>query len=360
MSSRILFLVPYPLDQSPSQRFRFEQYFKRLTESGFRYDTSSFLVSQDGNVFYRSGNILGKLWVFLKGISRRVGVLLKAQRYDFIFIHREAAPLGPPVFEWFLSQILRRRIIYDFDDAIWLTDQRNESRFLRMLKWRSKVSSICRWSYKVSCGNAYLAEFALRYNRNVVINPTTIDTSRYPSQQQANQNEEARICIGWTGSHSTLKYLELIEAVLTRLEQDHSNLIVKVIADRPPNLSNLSRVVFQQWNKETEADDLADIDIGIMPLPDDEWSKGKCGFKILQYFAMGIPAVASAVGENVNIITHGVNGFLCTDETSWYEKLTQLIRNSALRREFGRNGRKTIGQRFSMESNTANFLGLFE
>ena len=143
--------------------------------------------------------------------------------YDFVFIHREATPLGPPIFEWILAKVLKKKIIYDFDDAIWLTDRQQESVLLRIAKWRSKVGSICKWAYKVSCGNEYLCNYAALFNKNVVYNPTTIDTENlhHPSQILYPIKHPDRIRIGWTGSHSTLKYLDEIQPVLHKILNEY-------------------------------------------------------------------------------------------------------------------------------------------
>jgi glycosyltransferase involved in cell wall biosynthesis len=362
MSKRILFLVPYPLHESPSQRFRFEQYFTVLKDHGYSYTVQHFLNSNVWRAFFQSGRILAKLAALLAGLTKRVIVIFKSPMYDFVFIHREAAPLGPPVFEWLLAKIFRRKIIYDFDDAIWLTDRQHESAILRLAKWRSKVGSICKWAYKVSCGNEYLCNYAAVFNKNVVYNPTTIDTENLhhrASNLSSNQASE-RTRIGWTGSHSTLKYLDDIRPVLHKILRDDPAVEFIVIADKPSSLDVGSRVKFVRWNPESEIKDLLQFDIGIMPLPDDEWAKGKCGFKALQYMALEMPAVASPIGVNSRIIDHGVNGFLCNTPNEWEEALKSLIYDSALRKRMGLNGRKTVVDNYSVLSNSTNFLSLFE
>ena len=176
MHHKILFLVPYPLETSPSQRFRFEQYFSLLRSSGCTLTVQTFLNLGGWYISFQKGKSFLKIKVLAAGLAKRILILFKSPMYDFVFIHREAAPLGPPIFEWILAKILRKKIIYDFDDAIWLTDRQQESALFRMAKWRSKVGSICKWAYKVSCGNEYLCNYAALYNKNVVYNPTTIDT----------------------------------------------------------------------------------------------------------------------------------------------------------------------------------------
>jgi glycosyltransferase involved in cell wall biosynthesis len=361
MTHKVLFIVPYPITESPSQRFRFEQYFDLLSTHGVQFQTQSFLSSANWRLFYGPGKTLKKAAVLSYGLLRRASLLLKVHQFDFVFIHREAAPLGPPMFEWILSKVFKKKIIYDFDDAIWLTDRINEPRVLRLLKWRKKVGSICRWSYKVSCGNDFLASYARRYNANVVTNPTTIDTNdlHNPSLYSKTETKNHGPVIGWTGSHSTLKYLNDSIDVLRHIEQRFPDVKFVVIADRKPNL-HIERLHFVSWNTETEITDLMQFDIGIMPLPDDTWAKGKCGFKALQYLALKIPTVASAVGVNTKIIDHGQNGYLCTTIEEWILALTTLIENKELRKEMGERGREKIINSYSVASNSDLFLKLFE
>ena len=358
---KILFLVPYPPGESPSQRFRFEQYLDALKREGNTLRLEPFLPPHRWRLFYQRGYTRARLGMIVGGFARRIGLMLSAGRYDYVLIHREAAPVGPPVIEWFLAKVLRKKVIYDFDDAIWMTDKVSESMIERILSWRSKVSSICRWSHKVSCGNEYLRRYALRFNANAVLNPTTVDTEglHNPSRQQPAVKDSTQIVIGWTGSHSTLKYLYLLRNVLARVQQKFPETTLLVIADRPPEMQ-LPNLIFRAWSPETEISDLMTSDIGIMPLPDDEWSKGKCGFKALQYMALGLPAVASAVGVNSTIIRHMENGCLCNTEDEWVDVLGKLIANADLRKRLGRAGRQMVIDRYSVTSNCSNFLSLFE
>jgi glycosyltransferase involved in cell wall biosynthesis len=356
---QIGFLIPYPLKQAPSQRFRFEQYHSILTKSDFRYTSFPFLSGSDFQIINSRGRYALKLVILFKGFIKRLILIPLLNKFDFIFIHREATPAGPPIIEWVVAKILKKRIIYDFDDAIWLTDKTNESKIEKILRWRSKVASICKWSYKVSCGNEYLANYARQFNPNVVINPTTIDTENLHKPGVVPKENTNTITIGWTGSHSTLKYLKEIEVALQLLAKKYPHVQVLVIADRKPDLQ-IDNLVFLRWNKETEAEDLSKIDIGIMPLPDDEWSKGKCGFKALQYMAMEIPCVISPVGVNKQIIDHGVNGFLAESEQDWITHLEYLINNQSARIQLGLAGRQKVIEGYSVLSNTGNFLSLFE
>ncbi|MEM6843239.1 MAG: glycosyltransferase family 4 protein [Bacteroidota bacterium] len=352
---KLIILCPYPLAGAPSQRFRYEQYLSILEEYGYQCQILSFLDEKTNQVLYQPRRTSKKAWGIVLGYLRRLSHVWQSRQADAVFIHREATPLGPPWVEWLVAQVLRKPIIYDFDDAIWLADQSGVNRWVSRLKWRSKVRQICSWSYRVSGGNAYLANFGQQSGTVSVINPTTIDTEHYHNQLK-NQHDEP-LTIGWTGSHSTLKYLTPVTPALNLLAKSYNFRFV-VIANRPPDF-NLPNLAFIKWNKHTEIEDLLQINIGIMPLPNDPWSKGKCGFKALQYLALGIPAVVSPVGVNTKIVQPDVHGFHALTEDDWYDSLQKLLTDNSLRKKMGQAGREHVINYYSIQSNTANFLRLF-
>jgi glycosyltransferase involved in cell wall biosynthesis len=354
---KIAFVCPYPLDKAPSQRFRFEQYFQTLSEAGVQYDFYSFLSNHFWNNLYASKGILVNIRMLFAGFLKRFLLLLKISRYDYVFIHREATPIGPPVFEWLIAKVFQKKIIYDFDDAIWLTDKVRESLLERLIRFRSKVELICKWSYAVSCGNEYLCQYARLFANRVVLNPTTVDTDKLiPSELHGKKNHN-QVVIGWTGSHSTLKYLKELELVFVQLRTTYPEVKILVIADKKPQTNLQINFIF--WNGASEAEDLARIDIGVMPLPDDEWAKGKCGLKALQYMALGIPAVISPVGVNSQIVKNGVTGYLCKTPDEWIVALEKLIVDGALRHSLGVQGRAFVQDHYSVRSNKKLFLSLF-
>lgn len=353
---RIAFLVQLPKNVSPGQRFRIEQYEPLLKNSGFRLDTFSYLGKRTYTILYEPGHSLQKASGVLWGFCKRWFFLVKLSRYDYIFLQREASPLGPPIFEWMMARLFRKKLIMDFDDAIWIADGSDSSDLLRITKCFWKIKYICRWSYKISVGNTYLAEYAKRYGKDVMVIPTCVDTcNRY--NRTKNQTTD-RPVIGWTGSHSTIKYLDILYPVLQKLETVHDFEFL-VICNRPPDFK-LKSMRFLPWNEQTEIDDLLKINIGVMPLIEDLWSEGKCGFKIIQYLALGIPAVASPVGVNGQIIEPGVNGFLCVSEEEWYHALVTLITQEQTRKRMGIAGREKIVAQYSLQANADAFLGLFK
>lgn len=352
----ILFIVQYPEQVSPAQRFRFELYKKLLEENRFKVTTLPFIDKYGYSVIFKSGFFVRKIWAVLKGFLNRFKLIFNAQKYAYIFLQSGVTPIGPPVFEWILIKVLKKKIIYDLDGAIWLEKfSEKNNRLPQMLRNSDKVARICKWSYKVSCGNDYLCNYARKYNNHVVYNPTCVDTEGVHNILAS--HDVQRVTIGWTGSFSTLKYLNMLVPVLSRLQTKY-DFDIKIICNQQPAL-NLKNVKYVEWSVENEVTELSTCQIGVMPLTNDEWSKGKCGFKLIQYLALEIPAVSSAVGVNKKIIDNGVNGFLCNSEEEWYNALETLILNSELRKKMGTEGRKKIIQHYSLLSNQINFLSLF-
>ncbi|MCB2379735.1 glycosyltransferase family 4 protein [Hymenobacter sp. BT635] len=351
----ILFLVPYPPGKAPSQRFRFEQYLHFLAGAGHTYQLESFISDATWSILYKPGHTLSKALGIIGGFLRRFLLLFSVPKADFVFIHREASPIGPPIFEWLIAKVFGKRIVYDFDDAIWIPNTSAANSIVAGVKWHHKVGSISRWAYKISCGNTYLRDYARQFNSNAVVNPTTIDTVNLHNQVKDQRTD--KLVIGWTGTHSTMKYLEQVVPVLAELEQ-HYAFEFRVISNQEPQLP-LRSLSFRPWRKDTEIDDLLTFNIGLMPLEDDPWAKGKCAFKALQYMALGVPAMVSPVGMNSEVVTDGVNGYICASYQDWYQGLEKLLKDHDLRTRFGQAARATIEARFSVEANRTNFLALF-
>ncbi len=351
----VYFIVPAPLSISPGQRFRFEHYLSVLNQQNIPFGVSSFYSLSAWNTLYTSGNKTRKAWCVVSGFCRRIADLFRVRNYSHVYLYREAAPIGPPIFEWILAKLLRKKIIYDFDDAIWIPHTSTYNKAAARLKNFDKVAKICTWSYKVSVGNEYLAAFAGKYNKSVVIIPTVVDTDNIHNTIQ--QHTIGRPAIGWTGTFSTLPYLDIVMPVLTQL-QERCDFDFIVIADKDPQLP-LKNYEFVKWNRENEVSDLLRFHIGLMPLFNDEISKGKCGFKAIQYMSLGIPAVVSPVGVNSIIVENGVDGFVCDSVQDWTNSLDQLLTNASLRTVMGNAAREKIINNYSVKSSTPAFLQLF-
>ncbi len=350
---KVLLVVPYPKNEAPSQRFRFEQFMSKCDE--FEFHHKPFLDHKTWAILYKEGHTFAKAFGILNGFIRRFFLLFSLHRYSTIFIHREAAPLGPPVWEFLAAKIFRKSFIYDFDDAIWLPNTSEQNKIAALLKAHWKVKHICKWAEKVSCGNQYLQNYAAQYNSNTVFLPTTIDLTYHHLSSLKNKNEKP--IIGWTGSHSTTGYLKILIPVLEKIAQEFEYTFL-LISNQDCGFS-IPNKEFQPWSKHNEIEQLSRIDIGVMPLEDTKWEHGKCGFKALQYMALGIPCIASAVGANKEIIQSEKNGFLCQIENEWTEKISFLLENEQERTNLGLKGKQTIEAKYSLSANYNTYKKLF-
>jgi glycosyltransferase involved in cell wall biosynthesis len=354
----ILYIVHHRLNRSPGQRYRCEQYLRYLEEAGFSYTFSPIIkTSHEDYCLYQSSRITDKAFVFLKSFFRRIRDVFRAYRYDYIFIYREAFLTGSVFFERLLKWS-GAKIILDFDDAIWLPDISEANKKLSFLKRPGKINDIINLSDIVIVGNEYLRQYASRMNPNTVIFPSTIDLDYYqyvPKKTTENQT----IVIGWSGSHTTIKHFETIVPVLKMIKQKFGeDVVFKVYGDKNYHNEELN-ITGIQWSHETEVDVISSFDIGIMPLPNDQWSQGKCAMKGLQYMGLGIPAVLAPVGMNKDVIQHGVNGFLASSEDDWMNCLSELVKSKELRLKLGKNGRLTVEQKFSCQQLHDRYVDIF-
>lgn len=340
---RLLALVPYPYDRAPGQRYRIEQWAPSLAQFGVDVAFESFRCSELHELLCKPGNSLRKVKLTTQAIGRRLKVLRQLHNYDLVYIYNEVALLGPAFAEHYISS-KRIPFVFDFDDAIFLhyTYISPVNRYLRLLKFPGKTGSICRKASHVIVGNSYLADYASMFNSNVTIVPSTVDTDSYTLA--VSQNNEVPV-IAWTGSYSTVQYLDTLRPVLQKLANTQK-FKLRVIGVPDYRIEGVD-VEAIPWTSETEVADLRGIDIGVMPMPEDDWTRGKCGMKALQFMALGIPTVCAPVGVNSTIIRHRENGLLASTDDDWTESLTRLLTSPTLRDELGRQGRSTIEANYS-------------
>ena len=354
---RILFIAAHRPDRSPSQRYRFEQFAPYWAKHGVQVEYAWIIDEEDDKVFYSPGKILAKARIFKKSLKLRAEHVRSAKEFDVVVIQREALMTGSIRYERAFANS-GVPLIYDFDDAIWHMDVSEANRKLKWLKDPGKVPKIIALAHHVIAGNHYLADFAKRFNKRVEVIPTVIDTERYVPRPAAPRSD-GKVVIGWTGSLTSVAHLQLAFPMLRDLQAALGDkLIFRVISDRDLEAPGLN-VDNVRWNAATEAEDLAAIDIGIMPLPDNEWSRGKCGFKGLQYMGMGKAVVLSRVGVNSTIVQDGVNGFLAASDEEWKEKLSKLIADADLRQRLGQAARKTVEEKYSVIAWRDRYLALF-
>ncbi|MFN8285105.1 MAG: glycosyltransferase family 4 protein [Chitinophagales bacterium] len=354
---KILYIVQHRFNRSPGQRYRCEQYIKMLEKNGFSCTYSPIITNEEEDKsLYQSRSLFAKGTIFLKAIYRRLKDVIRASQYDIVFVYREAFMTGSLFFEKRLKAA-GAKLVYDFDDAIWLPDVSEVNKSLAWLKRPGKTADIAALSDLVIVGNTYLASYATNYNKNTVVFPSTIDMDYYrlPSGNRPYFNT-GKVVIGWSGSHTTIKHFETILPVFEALRKKYGERIHFVVYGDPHYTNDALAIEALPWSHESEVDVIASFDIGIMPLPDNEWSKGKCAMKGLQYMGLSVPAVMSPVGMNTDVVQDGVNGFLAAEQEEWIEKLSLLIDNTELRKRIGAEGRKTVEEKFSVQALESRYL----
>ncbi len=310
-----------------------------LQDEGIEVTFLPFLSQRGMDVLYGAGHRCVKLCETLRGYARRLHELARLHDFAVAFVFREAALLGP---SWLERVIVRGvPLVFDFDDAIYLRATSGVNGVAKFLKHPGKVAAICKLARHVTVGNEHLARFASAHCSAVTVIPPTVDTRFYvPRERPPN----ARPVVGWTGSVTTAPYLRAIAPALRRLREriDYDLRVIGATVEIPGVRSQ--QLV---WSAETEVEDLRPVDVGLMPLPDDEWARGKCGMKAIQYMALGIPAIVSPVGVNATLVAHGIDGFHARSEGDWIDRIEHLLRDAPLRRRMGSEGRRKVEASYS-------------
>lgn len=351
-SLRMRALATNPVDGA-STRFRVEQWRSHLHEEGIDLELEPFYPSAASQVVYQDGHTIAKLGHFIKGAARRLDVLRRLPEIaDILFVHREIFPLGWPLL---LNRLERfpGAIIYDYDDALFVEQRRGRG----LLGWLERLdapSRLMRVSDVVLAGSPFLAGYARRYSDRVTLLPTCIDTDRFRPGEAPRSRD--RCVVGWIGSHSTAKYLDSIVPALERAAESAS-FEVYVVGSPTPIRTRAFPVVRASWELEREVEDFQRCDIGVYPLWDDEWCRGKCGFKAIQFMSCGVPVIAAPIGVTRDIIDAGHNGVLASSAEEWATALVRLISDPGLRHSLGQAGRQTIEQRYSLRAQAPTFTG---
>ncbi len=353
-AKKLLVICPHPENVAPGQRLKYEQYFSYFREHNIEVEVSPFMSQRFQNIVYKKGHFFEKVLWTIAGYFRRVYDLFRLPFYDGVYIFLWVTPFGLPFFE-FLYTLFNKRIVYDIDDLVFLAPASKANKLIASLKGKGKPAFLMKKALHVITCTPYLTSFAKKYNSNVTDISSTINTETYIPKMEYEKKEN--LVLGWSGSHSTVKYLYLLKDVLLEINKLHPFKLL-VIGSTDFQIEGLD-IECRNWKSETEVSDLKEIDIGLYPLPlDEEWVMGKSGLKALQYMALGIPTIATAIGANYRVIENDLSGYLVTSPDQWKEKIITLMTNPAQRKNLGLNGRKRVEEYYSIKANRNTYLNI--
>jgi glycosyltransferase involved in cell wall biosynthesis len=342
----VLALSPVP-EEAASARFRVYQYERALARDGIQLTVRPFATTELFRILYQPGRYLTKATLSLRQGLAFWRVFARRRDFDVFLVHREVLPVGPPVVERALARLPRRAVVYDFDDAIYLPNVSEANRIVGLLKWPSKVPVVIRLSHGVVAGNEYLARYARVFNPAVTVIPTCVDPAVFVPRDGG--AADGRPVVGWIGSPTTRRYLLTLREVLAELARSHRFILRVAGAGRPIEIPGV-HVEELPWSLDREVQLFNQCHVGLYPLPDDEWTRGKCGFKAIQFMACGVPVVASPVGVNRELIRDGENGFLADGPADWAARLEALFADAGLRDRLARAGRETVVKGYSVNA----------
>lgn len=365
---KVLFLTRYPIEGA-SSRYRVYQYLDALQKLGVQSKVSSFMEKRMYQLVFSPKGRFRKLIFAVLAVLRRLWVVLFAWRYDLVVMQRELLPFGPPLLERFIK-LMGIPLVFDYDDALFVHKDSKYNQLASKLRRPEKTIEIFSLVNAVSAGNQYLAEAAKPYCKHSYCVEVAEDTDRIPlrdynQNNQSNQNhdqsyqQKALVVIGWLGSKSTEKYLELIKPALEELFSTNENLQMKVIGGGDFRLDS-TEVVHVDWALDSEVSELLGFDIGLMPLPLEEWSEGKSGGKARTYMAAGVVPVCTGIGYNLELIDQERTGYLVKSTEEWLSALVRLVQSAGLRQKIGLAARQEVINRFSVQGQAKKLKDIFD
>lgn len=354
---KIYVICPFPQGEAAGQRLKYEQYFKDWEKTGFEITVSCFMDSSLWNIVYKKGNFFAKTLGVIRGLHRRFIDLFRVHNYDIVYVFMWGTPLGSSLYERVL-RFLSKSLIYDIEDNVMKQQVNSLNPITRLLRGNGKTKFLLKTADHVITSSPFLNDYALGLNSKKAATyiSSSIDVSRFvPSNNYLNTKLPV---LGWTGTFSSKEYLDLISPSLLKLAKK-ANFKLRVIGNFDYTLAGIETETIQ-WTKEHEVRDLQGIDIGLYPLPQNEWVLGKSGLKALQYMAFGLPTVATNIGTTPRIIQDMDNGILVSSEDEWVDSLERLINDPSLRKKLGEKARQTVVNKYSTNVISSQYLNILD
>ena len=357
-------MAAYP-ERSGATRFRLTQMLPYLKARGWDVRFEPFFEDDFFSGFYAKGNRFQKAKYLASRSARRIVSAVGASGIDAVFIQREAALVGPAYTEFILGSLKGLPIIFDFDDAIWHLDLPRSTHPIaaRLLKDPSKCWYTMRHAAGIVAGSNYLARRAREVNPRVQVVPTVVSSATWtplPGRFEGEFLAEGAPRIGWVGSHSTAHQLELVEPALRQLRAEGHDFEIHVVGAGDDFALDTVEVQSQPWKLDEEIQEFQRIDIGLAPMHSEPVYEGKCGFKQLQFMAVGVPCVSSCVGGARDFVVDGENGLVARRTEDWYRNLKALLESPELRQRLAHNGRRLVETQYCLERQGPRLAQYFE
>ena len=354
---KILILCPFPQGVAAGQRLKYEQYFQDWRNKGFDITVSSFMDKPMWEIVYTPSHFPSKVTGVVRGHLRRIRDLFRVRHYDLVYVFMWVTPFGTSVFER-LVRAQARKVIYDIEDNVLVKQANAVNPIASLLGGRSKAPYLIRTSDHVISSSPSLNDKCLETNerRSCTYISSSVDCDRFiPVNRYLNDH---KITIGWTGTFTSRPYLDLLRDVFQELK-NRCDFRLRVIGNFDYEMPGVDLEVIR-WSEAREAEDLQGIDIGVYPLPQDEWVFGKSGLKAIQYMAFGLPTVATNAGTTPRIIQHMENGWLVNSSDEWINALEALIRDPGLRRRLGEAARRKVVENYSIDAIKSEYSNVLE
>jgi len=349
----VLVLTPYPYGMVAGPRSSFELWERVLADAGITFEYAVFETDALHEVLYAPGHMAQKAREMLRSYAGMVGKARRAPRYDAVLVNREAALIGPALIERWVAR--KVPILYLLDDPLYVPYRSPANGALAYLKVFGKVKTLCRIARVVLANSPHHVAFARQFNPNVWEIPSVVDADIYTGWQPRERSGPVRV--GWSGSPSTVRNLQLIRGPLERVAA-RDDVTLRFLGADDVDLDGIPHHA-KAWDPATEVHDLRAFDVGLAPLPETPWTKRKFILKLVQYMALGIPPIATPLGANPSVIEHGVSGLLADGDDAWVAAIDQLVNDRALREEMGKRAAEVAHRRYTLQSNAEKIVAAF-